>query len=72
MWAAISGIASLKITFHGSTSTTSLLLFSVKPDGAFIQAFADTTEAAPKMPVATTGTPVQKWAQGFMRRQPKM
>ena len=72
MCAAISGIASLKITPHGSTSTTSPALSSVKPSGEFIQALAATTETLPRMPVMTTGTPVQKCAHGFRRRQPKM
>ena len=60
MWAAISGIASLKITSHGSTSTTSPSLLRVNPSGEFIQALAATTEMLPRMPVSTTGTPVQK------------
>ena len=72
MCAAISGIASLKITPQGSTSTTSPLLSSVNPSGEFIQALAATTETLPRMPVMTRGTPVQKWGQGFRRRQPKM
>ena len=42
----------------------------VNPDGSFIHAFAATTEAAPKIPESTTGTPVQKCAHGFIRRQP--
>ena len=70
MWAAISGIASLKITPHGSTSTTSPALLRVKPSGEFIQALAATTETLPRMPVSTTGTPVQKCAHGESRRHP--
>ncbi len=70
MCAAISGIASLKITSHGSTSTTLPLASSVKPWGSFIQALAATTETLPKIPVITTGTPVQKWAHGDSRRHP--
>ena len=72
MWAAINGMASLKITFHGSTSTMSPASFSVKPDGLFIQALAASTDTLPPMPAITIGTPVQKWAHGFMRRHPKM
>ena len=72
MWAAMRGIASLKITPSGSTSTTSPSASSVKPSGEFIQALAATTEMLPRMPVRTTGTPVQKWGHGFRRRQPKM
>ena len=72
MWAAINGIASLKITPHGSTSTTSPLLSSVNPSGEFIHALAAITETLPRMPVITTGTPVQKCAHGRSRRQPKM
>ena len=70
MWAAISGMASLKITDSGSTSTTSPAEFSVNPDGSFIQALAATTETLPRMPVMTRGTPVQKCVQGFSRRHP--
>ena len=65
MWAAISGIASLKITAHGSTSTTLPAESSVKPCGSFIQALAATTETLPRMPVSTTGTPVQKCGPRF-------
>ena len=60
MWAAINGIASLKITSSGSTSTTLPAESSVNPDGEFIHALAATTETLPRMPVITTGTPVQK------------
>jgi hypothetical protein len=42
----------------------------VKPVGAFIQAFAATTDMAPKMPASTIGTPVQKCAHGRIRRHP--
>ena len=70
MCAAISGIASLKMTAHGSTSTTLPALSSVKPDGSFIHALAATTETLPRIPVMTTGTPVQKWVHGLSRRQP--
>ena len=45
---------------------------SVNPDGAFIHAFAATTDTLPRIPVTTTGTPVQKWAHGLRRRHPKM
>ena len=44
----------------------------MKPDGAFIQALAATTETLPKIPASTIGTPVQKCVHGFSRRQPKM
>ena len=70
MCAAIRGMASLKITSIGSTSTISPAEFSVKPDGEFIHALAATTEALPKMPASTIGTPVQKWVHGFSRRHP--
>jgi hypothetical protein len=70
MWAASSGIASLKMTCTGSTSTTLPEESRVKPDGAFIQAFAATTDTAPKIPASTIGTPVQKCAQGRIRRHP--
>ena len=72
MWAAISGIASLKITPIGSTSVTLPAESRVTPCGEFIQALAATTEMLPKMPATAIGTPVQKWAHGFSRRQPKM
>ena len=65
-------MASLKITSHGSTSTMSPESFRVKPDGLFIQALAASTDTLPPMPASTIGTPVQKWVQGFIRRQPKM
>ena len=70
MCAAINGIASLKITASGSTSTTLPAELRVNPDGAFIHALAATTETLPRIPVSTTGTPVQKWAHGFNRRHP--
>ena len=70
MCAAISGIALLKITPIGSTSTTLPAEFSVKPEGSFIHALAATTEMLPRIPVITIGTPVQKWVHGFRRRQP--
>ena len=72
MWAACSGIESLKITWSGSTSTTSPFESSVNPDGAFIQALAATTETLPKIPARTIGTPVQKCVHGLSRRHPKM
>ena len=50
MWAAISGIALLKITPMGSTSTTLPDESRVTPSGEFIHAFAATTEMLPKMP----------------------
>ena len=62
----------MKITFSGSTSTTSPSLFSVKPAGSFIQALAATTESVPPMPAMTIGTPVQKCGHGRSRFQPKM
>ena len=43
---------------------------SVTPSGSFIHALADTTAMLPRMPVITTGTPVQKWVQGLRRRHP--
>ena len=70
MCAAMRGMASLKITPQGSTSTISPALFRVKPDGAFIQALAAITDALPPMPATTIGTPVQKCGQGSMRCQP--
>ena len=70
MCAASSGIALLKITSTGSTSTTSPEESRVKPDGAFIQELAATTETAPKIPASTIGTPVQKCVHGRIRRQP--
>ena len=72
MCAAMRGIASLKITDTGSTSTIVPLLSSVNPEGAFIHALAATTDAAPRNPVTTIGTPVQKCVQGLSLRQPKM
>ncbi len=72
MCIVINGMASLKITPIGSTSTTLPAASSVKPSGEFIHALADTTAALPRIPVNTTGTPVQKWAHGFRRRHPKM
>ena len=72
MCAAISGIALLKITPIGSTSTTVPVESSVTPSGAFIHAFAATTETLPRMPATAMGTPVQKCAHGLSRRQPKM
>ena len=44
----------------------------MNPDGEFIQALAATTDTLPRIPVRTTGTPVQKWVHGLSRRQPKM
>jgi hypothetical protein len=72
MCAAISGMASLTITCHGSTSTTLPAESSVNPDGAFIQALAATTETLPPMPATAMGTPVQKCGHGLRRRHPKM
>ena len=60
MWSACNGIALLKITARGSTAVICPELSSVKPEGAFIHALAATTEAAPRTPVKTIGTPVQK------------
>ena len=65
-----SGIALLKITPHGSTDVMLPAESNVNPDGSFIQAFAATTDAAPRTPVSTTGTPVQKCAHGLSRRHP--
>ena len=70
MCAASYGMALLKITSSGSTSTTLPAEFSVKPAGSFIHAFAATTETVPPMPAITIGTPVQKCGHGFSRRQP--
>ena len=67
MCAAINGMASLKMTDHGSTSTTLPAESSVNPCGEFIQALAATTETLPRTPVTTTGTPVQKCGHGFNR-----
>ena len=64
------GIALLKITLHGLTSTTLPAWFNVKPCGAFIHEFAATTDTAPPTPAITIGTPVQKCGHGFSRRQP--
>ncbi len=72
MCAACNGIEALKMTPIGSTATTVPFESSVKPEGAFIQAFAATTEAAPARPATTIGTPVQKCIHGLRRRQPKM
>ncbi len=72
MCSAISGIAPLKITPHGSTLTTLPAELSVYPDGSFIQALAATTETLPRMPVIGSGTPVQKCVHGLSLRQPKM
>ena len=55
MCAACSGMASLKITSSGSTSTTVPSTFSVNPDGEFIHALAATTDTLPKMPASTIG-----------------
>jgi hypothetical protein len=65
-------MALLKMTFIGSTSVTSPVELSVTPSGAFIQAFAATTEMLPKTPATTMGTPVRKWVHGLSRRHPKM
>ena len=73
MCAAMSGMASLKITPHGSTSTMSPALFEGEArTESFIQALAATTDALPPMPATTIGTPVQKCGHGFIRRHPKM
>ena len=72
MCAAISGIASLKMTPSGSTATTLPALSRVTPSGEFIHALAATTDTLPKMPAMPIGTPVQKWVHGLSRRQPKM
>ena len=58
------------MTPQGSTDVTWPVESSVNPDGSFIQALAATTEAAPRIPVTATGTPVQKCAHGFKRRHP--
>src|SRR5215216_1525270 len=62
MCAACRGMESLKITWMGSTSTTLPSEPRVKPDGAFIQAFAAITDTLPRIPARTTGTPVQNCA----------
>ena len=72
MCAACHGMESLKITWIGSIVITFPAESSVKPAGAFIQAFAATTEMLPKIPANTIGTPVQKCAHGFSRRHPKI
>ena len=72
MCAACRGMESLKITCSGSTATTAPSAFCVKPEGAFIHALAATTDTLPKIPARTIGTPVQKCAHGFSRRQPKI
>ena len=72
MCAACHGMDLLKITWIGSTWTMLPLESRVKPPGAFIHAFAATTDVAPRIPASTIGTPVQKCAHGFSRRQPKM
>ena len=56
---------------HGSTDVTSPVV-GENPCGWFIHEFTATTENAPPRPVITTGTPVQKWAHGERRFQPKM
>ena len=70
MCAASYGIALLKMTPTGSTSTTLPAEFSVKPDGSFIHEFAATTDTLPPIPAITIGTPVQKCGHGFSRLQP--
>ena len=47
-------------------------LSRVTPSGEFIQALAATTDTLPRIPVTTSGTPVQKWVHGLSRRHPKM
>lgn len=64
------GNAWLKITPTGSTFTTRPVEFGVYPAGAFIQAFAATTEAVPPIPATTIGTPVRKWGHGVSRFHP--
>jgi hypothetical protein len=63
-------MALLKITASESTAVICPWASRVNPDGAFIHALAATTDAAPRTPVRTIGTPVQKCAQGFSRRHP--
>ena len=70
MWSDCSGIALLKITAHGSTSTTLPAEFNVNPAGSFIHALAATTDTVPPMPAITMGTPLQKCGQGLRRFQP--
>ena len=72
MCAACHGMESLKMTSTASTVIRFPFESSVKPAGAFIQAFAATTEMLPKIPARTIGTPVQKCAHGLSRRHPKM
>ena len=43
---------------------------SWKPCGWFIHEFTATTLKAPPIPAITIGTPVQKWAQPWIRFQP--
>ena len=68
----MSGIASLKMTSQRVDLDTLPAESRVKPDGEFIHALAATTDALPRIPAMTIGTPVQKCAHGFSRRQPKM
>ena len=70
MWIVWSGIALLKMTPQGSTSTILPAAFMVNPDGSFIHAFAATTDAVPPIPAITIGTPAQKCGHGFSRFQP--
>ena len=72
MCAAISGIASLKMTPTGSTSVMLPAESRVTPSGEFIQALAATTETLPPIPATAIGTPVQKCGHGRRRFQPKM
>lgn len=61
--------APLKKTRNGRTATTCPSR-RVIPPGWFIQLLAAMTAAAPPRLASTTGTPVQKWAQGGSRFQP--
>jgi hypothetical protein len=70
MWSDCRGIALLKMTAIGSTSTILPASFRVNPPGSFIQALAATTDTVPPIPASTIGTPVQKWGHGFSRFHP--
>jgi len=72
MCVASYGVALLKITRQGSTSTTLPAELRVKPCGSFIHELAATTEIVPPIPASTIGTPVQKCVHGLSRFQPCM
>ncbi len=72
MWGNSYLTALLKITDQTSTLVTVPDESMVKPPGWFIHELAATTIRAPSRPTIGIGTPVQKWAQGLRRFQPKM